>query len=163
MKNLRKAEIAAIALTALCLCFTAGYFAGRSSGAHVIIAEPAVMPETTKTSGGQAAAADPKKDVRTADPETTDIPATSADTGSAETGSPEIQKPAADPDKLDINTASAAALESLPGIGRVLAERIVEYREKIGGFKTIAQLKDIDGIGDKKFEAIKELVTVKAA
>jgi len=161
MKNLRKAELAALALTALCLCFTAGYFTGRSAGAHVVIAEPAAP----KTADIRTAAADlESSDKQTeADPKTAGVPeAATADTGGADNGSPADFKPAAT-DKLDINTAPAAALESLPGIGRVLALRIVEYREKIGGFKTISQLKDVSGIGDKKFEALKDLVTVKSA
>jgi competence ComEA-like helix-hairpin-helix protein len=160
MKNLRKAELAALALTALCLFFTAGYFTGRSAGAHIIIAEPAAP----KTADSQALSADSQSSDKLAasDTNTADISAAAtADAGGSD--SPADLKPAPPSDKLNINTASAAALESLPGIGRVLARRIVEYREKIGGCKTIAQLKEVNGSGDKKFEALKELVTVQAA
>jgi competence protein ComEA len=63
--------------------------------------------------------------------------------------------------KININTASASELEALPGIGPVLAQRIVDYRTQKGGFKSIEELKEVSGIGDKKFEAIKDLITVK--
>jgi len=61
---------------------------------------------------------------------------------------------------LNINNANARQLEELPGIGTVLAERIIEYRESKGAFRNIEEIKDVPGIGEKKFEAIKELITV---
>ena len=61
---------------------------------------------------------------------------------------------------ININTQGAEALEHLPGIGPVLALRILDYREKIGGFKDIEELKNIKGIGESKFEAIKGFVTI---
>lgn len=61
---------------------------------------------------------------------------------------------------LNINNCSGRDLESLPGIGPVLAERIIEYRNS-KPFKNIDELKNVSGIGDKKFEALKELITVK--
>jgi len=57
-----------------------------------------------------------------------------------------------------INTASASQLEKLPGIGPVLAKDIVLYRESSGGFKDIEEIKNVKGIGEKKFEAIKESI-----
>lgn len=63
--------------------------------------------------------------------------------------------------KININTASAKELESLPGIGPVLAQRIVDYRAQKGGFKTIEEIMEVSGIGEKRFEAIKDLITVK--
>lgn len=59
-------------------------------------------------------------------------------------------------DKININTANQKDLQSLSGIGAVLAERIVEHREKIGGFKNTSQLLDVEGIGEAKFNAIKD-------
>ena len=61
---------------------------------------------------------------------------------------------------VNINTARAGELERLPGIGPVFAIKIVSYREEIGGYSSAEQLKDINGIGDKKFETIKDLVTI---
>ncbi|HSJ44765.1 MAG TPA: helix-hairpin-helix domain-containing protein [Euzebyales bacterium] len=61
---------------------------------------------------------------------------------------------------VDLNTASAAELETLPDIGPVLAGRIVAHRDSIGGFTSVEQLLDVDGIGDKTFAALHDLVTV---
>jgi comEA protein len=62
---------------------------------------------------------------------------------------------------ININTASNKELEALPGIGPVLTQRIIEYRQKINGFKTKEELLKISGIGPKKFEAIKDKITIK--
>jgi competence protein ComEA len=64
---------------------------------------------------------------------------------------------------LNLNAATVAQLEGLPGIGRATAERIVEYRQKNGGFKKAEDLMNIRGIGEKNFLKLKPLVTVAAA
>lgn len=56
--------------------------------------------------------------------------------------------------RISINSVSASELEDLPGIGPVLAERIVEYRDSNGGFKTLEELKDVKGIGTKLYNRI---------
>ncbi|MEH7443137.1 helix-hairpin-helix domain-containing protein [Bacillus sp. JJ1122] len=66
-----------------------------------------------------------------------------------------------DKQKINLNTAAASELETLPGIGPSKAEAIIEYRETIGLYKTIEDLKNISGIGDKTFEKLKELISVK--
>jgi len=63
-------------------------------------------------------------------------------------------------DKIDINTADAAELDKLPGIGPVRAADIIAYRESHGVFKSIEEIKNIKGIGDKSFENLKDLITV---
>ncbi len=62
--------------------------------------------------------------------------------------------------KINVNEATAKELEALPGIGPTLAKNIVEYREKNGGFKSVEELKKVKGIGDKKFNDIKDLITI---
>jgi competence protein ComEA len=64
---------------------------------------------------------------------------------------------------LNLNTATAAQLEALPGIGKATAERIVEYRQKSGGFKKVEDLMNVKGIGEKNFLKLKPLVTVAPA
>ena len=64
---------------------------------------------------------------------------------------------------VNLNSASVAQLEALPGIGRATAERIVEYRQKNGGFKKAEDLMNVRGIGEKSFLKLKPLVTVAAS
>jgi competence protein ComEA len=59
---------------------------------------------------------------------------------------------------VDLNSASVGELESLPGIGRRTAERIIEYRQKSGGFKKIEELMNVKGIGEKSFLRLKPLI-----
>jgi len=61
---------------------------------------------------------------------------------------------------ININTATTRELDALPGIGPVLAQRIIDYREKHGSFKKIVDLLNVSGIGPKKFSALKDKVTI---
>lgn len=61
---------------------------------------------------------------------------------------------------VNINTADADTLTSLPGIGQVLAERIVAYRRQNGPFRAVEEIMKVEGIGEKKAEAILDLITV---
>jgi competence protein ComEA len=74
-------------------------------------------------------------------------------------------KPAAAPKAaaaapINLNTATAAQIATLPGIGEKAAERIIEYREKNGGFKKPEELMNVKGIGEKSFLKLKPLITV---
>ncbi len=64
------------------------------------------------------------------------------------------------PQKIDINRAEPWLLEGLPGIGEVLAQRIVDYRSENGPFKRIEDLLKVSGIGPATFEKIKDYITV---
>lgn len=63
--------------------------------------------------------------------------------------------------KININTANANMLQTLTGIGPVLSERIIEYRNQNGLFGVIDDIKDVSGIAEKKFEGIKDLICVQ--
>ncbi|WBB76952.1 ComEA family DNA-binding protein [Micromonospora sp. WMMD1128] len=66
--------------------------------------------------------------------------------------------PAAGP--VNLNTATLAQLDTLPGVGPVLAQRILDHREQHGPFRSVSDLRQVDGIGDARYEQLKELVTV---
>ena len=64
---------------------------------------------------------------------------------------------------VNINTASAAELDTLPGIGAKTAARIVEYRQKNGPFKKVEELMNVRGVGEKNFLKLKAQLSVGAA
>jgi competence protein ComEA len=62
---------------------------------------------------------------------------------------------------LDLNRVSTEDLCLIPGIGESLAREIITYRERRGGFRSVEELKDVKGIGEKKFKSIKNFFTLK--
>ena len=62
---------------------------------------------------------------------------------------------------VNINTANQNELEQLPGIGSSIATRIIDYRNKNGKFRNIEDIKNVTGIGDNKYEKIKDFIKVK--
>ena len=63
---------------------------------------------------------------------------------------------------VNLNSATQAQLETLPGVGAATAKRILEYRQKNGGFKKVEELMNVKGIGEKAFLKLKAQVTVAA-
>ena len=63
-----------------------------------------------------------------------------------------------DSSKININKATIEELDSLPGVGEATANKIVNYRDENGEFKSIEEIKNVNGIGDKKFQDMKDLI-----
>lgn len=61
---------------------------------------------------------------------------------------------------VNLNTATLADLDTLPGVGPVLAQRILDARDAAGGFRAVTDLRTVDGIGQSRYEQLKDLVTV---
>jgi competence protein ComEA len=72
-------------------------------------------------------------------------------------------KAAAPPAVVNLNTATVAQLDTLPGVGVKMAERIIEYRTKNGAFKKVEDLMNVRGIGEKNFLKLKPFITVTPA
>jgi competence ComEA-like helix-hairpin-helix protein len=65
--------------------------------------------------------------------------------------------------KVNINSANVEQLSTLPGVGEKLAARIVEYRQKSGGFKSLQELMNVKGVGEKNFQRIEAHLTLGEA
>lgn len=75
--------------------------------------------------------------------------------------SPSLPGTTATEGPLDLNSASAEALQELPGVGPVLASRIVEWRTRHGRFSSVEELREVEGIGDRKFATLSDAVQVR--
>ncbi len=98
----------------------------------------------------------PKEEIRQAEPvqpSAAQIPAASPAVATA---------PAKSSSKVNLNRASADELQSLPGVGPVLAQRMVEWRKAHGRYRTVDELQEVKGIGKKRMEQLRPLVMVKA-
>ncbi len=67
----------------------------------------------------------------------------------------------ADGETINLNSATKEELMRIDGIGEVLATRVIGYREKIGVFRDVNQIKNVEGIGDKMFESIKKYLSIE--
>jgi competence protein ComEA len=92
------------------------------------------------------------------------IPAAAQQSSAAKAAKPAAASPAKSAATatapVNINTATQAQLEALPGVGPKVAERILEFRQKNGNFKKIEDLMNVQGIGEKSFLKLKPLLTV---
>jgi comEA protein len=90
----------------------------------------------------------------------------SADSNSSVYTAPEADKTSSSPTstpksgKVNVNTATETELETLPGIGPAMAQRIIDYRKQQGGFKTVADLLEVKGIGDATLAKFRDKVEI---
>lgn len=87
-------------------------------------------------------------------------PGQAAPPGPATGGGPAAGGAAPGSGPVNLNTATLAQLDALPGVGPVLAQRILDHRDQHGGFRSVSDLRQVDGIGDARYEQLKDLVTV---
>lgn len=87
--------------------------------------------------------------------------AVSSETSSVKTGMSSSTISSSKPTKININKATQTALETIPGIGPSTALKIIDYREENGKFNSIEDIKNVSGIGDAKYEKMKDYITVK--
>lgn len=139
--RITKAEIAAIGITGVILSLMVGFYLGRNSTESTVIHTSPEPSQAVEQLISQAPVSIPEDE---------SVP--------LEDGS--FLEDSTDSGLLDLNRATQSELEELPGIGAVLAERILAYRERVGGFSTVEELKNVEGIGDKKLDAILNLIEV---
>lgn len=138
------------------LLFGLGLYFGRTTGGTVLYQRPAAAssvaaeaPEAPEEPETPEAPEEPEE------PETPEAPEEPAAPEETET------EPDGMASRVNLNTADAAALESLPGIGPALAQRIIDYRTANGPFQTTAEIQDVRGIGAGIYEKIKDSITVE--
>ena len=171
--RLRRLELVVIALTLAFICFMGGYFTGRRGAVNIVTIEPqqhetqytavaAEIPSTVAPESAGRLGSPNTPTTGTGAPDSVETPDVSDVETSAQPAEPVeiIGAPTGGDGKININLASQSELMDLPGVGSVLASRIVDYRRQYGGFSRIEDLRKVSGIGEKRYEAIRDMITV---
>ena len=143
-------------ILALVCAFALGWVLG-SGGARETVAVTVAAPSETAAAPSENASAPAADETAAAEAATTDGASAAS---AAETQEPALQEPTQEK-PLNLNTATQAQLELLPGIGPALAQAILDYRAEFGPFTAPEQLMEVPGIGEKRFAAVEQLIDVE--
>lgn len=131
LKKVDMGKVLAAAALGLGL-FLSGFFLGRNYGEHTVVVEPSAVIPLVQT--GQE--------------------------GTSPGDSSQREPQAQQTELVNVNTASVLELQTLPGVGTVLAQRIVDYRMENGPFYHLSELTLVEGIGEKKLEQLRSYATI---
>lgn len=138
-------------LIILSACIVAAYVVGFYQGKGVAPATVEIVQLSPAPSAAVAASPDILTPVQSASPTLEPSLMETVDS---------LREATVDSGLININTASLEELDTLPGIGTVLAQRIIDYRQTYGPFTEKYQLKEVSGIGDKKYSNLENLIEV---
>ena len=164
--RLRRLEFIIIGVTLAFAFFMGGFFTGRNWSAVNITTAITQNDEMRNTgsnsstevySGNQTVG---NTESITQAPSVVDNTQETTDVSGTNSIPEAIGEPRGGDGRININLASASELTDLPGIGNVLASRIVDYRRQHGDFQRIEDIRNVSGIGEKRFEAIQDKITV---
>lgn len=158
-----KVEWLLLAISLFFLALTGGIAIGqRMTGGELrITTANASVAQSSELTGGNRPTAAPPSDEPAAPTEAA-LPSETATPSETTTPSETAASPASGA-RIDLNSAAKETLMTLPGIGEVLAQRIVDYRAAHGAFRSVSELMQIEGIGEKRYNAILEFITVEEA
>lgn len=128
----------------------------QAAGGLTATADPTAINQAMRLTDGMQIHVPPRGAAPTPQPFTAPAPTAAPPVAGA---SPAPDSSTTAGGKVNINSASAAQLDALPGIGPVIAQRVVDYREAHGPFTSVEQITAVSGIGDKLFEKIKDQIT----
>ena len=162
--KITKVEWAAILAACIIASFTLGFYLGRCSSPTTLS-----ISASAETAVASASAVPVSVSVSVSVPAVSAVPFSNAE---AAASFMESSVSAQEPMELsvseqstsglvNINTATIEELDALPGIGPVIAQRIVDYRTQYGPFSAKEQIKNVSGIGDKKYSDIESLIEVR--
>ena len=169
--RIKRHELTVIALTLAFACFLAGYFVGRRDAVNIVSVPPhakaeqqtpAPAPQQAQNPAPQSEtdeqAAQNPPGIESSNQTTDDLPQLFGE-NLPET-SEIVGAPRGGDGRININTATRSELMDLSGVGEVIAGRIIDYRDRHGPFRSPDEIMNVSGIGERRYEAIKDSITV---